>query len=246
MTNEYWAHPTKDGIYIRSDGSDLLYESPRKPKAIDGIPVVAWPDHAKIAIPLVCDADKVVTARDVVLSRDDAIRAGFKIRGADQDAPRNWRSEIMTSPEAQERPAATAELLTSRTSETLTVDQARAFLRGLPVETEQPELSENMTINEDPRAARRAEIDRSMAAFNKNRGYATKSGPQPALGNIEPAKLKRLTELRFAALYAKGQGMSQEAKTLKLALETHDKVGTPLANALTQLSVDASKLLPRI
>ena len=190
----------------------------------------------------------------LLVTATGAKRAGFTVsqiaatqRATPTPDPKSaWRSSIFALSEAQERPAATAELVTSRTPETLTVDHARAFLRGLPVESEPTETQKTMTTNEDPRAARLAEIGNSMAAFNKNRGYTTKATPKPALSNIEPARLKRLAELRYSFLHAKGQGMSQEAKTLRLALETHDKVGTPLANALRQLGVDASKLLPSI
>ncbi|WP_407194295.1 hypothetical protein [Bradyrhizobium sp. STM 3566] len=164
------------------------------------------------------------------------------------DPKASWRSAIFTSPEAKERPSATAELVTSRTPENLTVDQARAFLRGLPVETEHTDTTEEtMTTNDDPRAARLAEISNSMAAFNKNMGYGASKTPMKATtpANVEPAKLKRLTEIRLAAMEASGRGRTQEAKTLRLALETHDRVGTPLSNVFAQLGIDAAKLLPK-
>ncbi|MDA9523052.1 hypothetical protein XI06_22920 [Bradyrhizobium sp. CCBAU 11434] len=146
--------------------------------------------------------------------------------------------------EARERPAATVELLTSRTPETITVDQARAFLRGLPVETENTDTTEEtMTTNDDPRAARLAEIRHSMNAFNKSNGRSVTPVCADAK-DIEPAKLKRLAEIRFSALHAKGQGHSQEARDIRTALATHEKVGTPLAQAFAQLDFDASKLIP--
>lgn len=244
MTNEYWAHPTSEGVYVRPDGSTLLLESQWKLKVIDGAPVVSWPDHARIAAALAYDADKVITARGVVLDRKEAVKAGFKIDAADQSTPRSWRSSIMTSPEAKGRPAATAELLTSRTPETLTVDQARAFLRGLPVETEPTETPETMTTNTDPRAARLAEISGSMAAYNRSMGHRGKpkiAHQAAAPSNIEPAKLKRLAEIRLNALHMNGHGHTQEAKTLRLALDTHNTVGTPISRIFAQLGIDAAK-----
>lgn len=245
---EYWAHPTRDGFYIRADGYNQLYESRRPPAELDGVPVVQWPDHAKIASPLPYDAEKVITARNVVLDRKEALRAGFKICGPNQDGratASSWRSAIYALVEARERPAATAELLTSQTSETFTVDQARAFLRGLPAEAEHTDTTEEttMTTNNDPRAARLAEIRQSMNAFNKSNGYPVKPLRADAK-DIEPARLKRLAEIKYSKLYASGKGMTQEAKSLKLALDTHDKIGTPLVQTLAQLGVDASKLIP--
>lgn len=168
------------------------------------------------------------------------------------DPQSTWRSAIMTSPEAKERPAATAELLTTRTPETLTVEQARAFLRGLPIEAEQTETPDTMTTNDDPRAKRLAEIAAIGPALNKAMGY-TSERPQPAkasqpaaLSNVEPARLKRLAEIRLNALQMNGHGLTQEAKALKLALDTHATTGFPLARALAQLSVDTSKLMPNV
>ncbi|ERF85893.1 MAG: hypothetical protein C207_01068 [Bradyrhizobium sp. DFCI-1] len=148
--------------------------------------------------------------------------------------------------EAQQRPSAAAELLTSRSPDTLTVEQARAFLRGLPVETEHTDTTEEattMTTDTDPRATRLAEIVRSMSAFNKSRGHAGKTIRTDA-NDIDPARLKRLAEIRYSAMYASGRGHTQEAKTLKHALDTHDTTGTPLSRVFAQLGFDTSKLLP--
>lgn len=164
------------------------------------------------------------------------------VSGSDQKA--SWRSAILAAPEAKDRPSATVELVTSQTPETLTLDQARAFLRGLPVETEQTHTTEEtMTTNDDPRTARLAEIGRSMNAFNKMNGHAGKV-IRADVKDIEPAKLKRLTEIRLSALSASGRGHHQEAKLLRLALSTHDSVGTPLSRVFAQLGVDTSKLIP--
>jgi hypothetical protein len=56
----------------------------------------------------------------------------------------------------------------------MSVEAARAFLRGLPTEQLEEELTKT-TNNDDPRAARMAEITNSVAAFNKCRGCSTKS-----------------------------------------------------------------------
>jgi hypothetical protein len=155
-----------------------------------------------------------------------------------------WRSSIFALNEARERPGATAELLTTRTPDTLTVEQARAFLRGLPVESDQTETTETMTTETDPRAARLAEISNSMAAYNKSMGHTAKTKDQPpALSNVEPAKLKRLSELRLAALHANGHANTQEYKKLNLALDTHNRVGTPLSRVFSQLNIDESSFL---
>ncbi|MFU0608744.1 hypothetical protein, partial [Klebsiella pneumoniae] len=132
--------------------------------------------------------------------------------------------------------SATAQLLTSRSPENLTVEQARALLRGLPVETDHTETTEEttMTTDTDPRAARLAEIERSMSAFNKSRGHAGKTIRADA-NDIDPVRLKRLAEMRYSAMYTSGRGHTQEAKTLKHALDTHDTTGTPLSRAFAQL-----------
>lgn len=271
-----WVHPNPllAGFVVLPDGYQLdCAEANAK-----GFTVISWPDGEKLAEPHPHENDSVILARGVVVGRETADKAGFKIgernAAADQSGPRGWRSAIMTSPEAKTRPAATAELLTTRTPETLTVEQARGFLRGLPVETEPTESTETMMTNEDPRAARLAEISNSMAAYNKSQGYAAKAQTAPQLSNIEPAKLKRLAEIeissaafnksrgyaatkaqpalklltenRLSELAASGQARSQEAKSLRLALDTHNSVGTPLGRVLAQLGVDTSKLLPNV
>ncbi|MDI4236799.1 hypothetical protein OZ411_28710 [Bradyrhizobium sp. Arg237L] len=252
MTREYWAHPTVHGRYVRPDGSELLYESRDRLRTIEGASIVSWPDHAKSAAPLQHDAERVIAARGVILDRKEAVRAGFKIetpghRGSSNAAP-SWRAVISNLPEALQRPAATAELLTNRTEDTLSIEQAKAFLRGLPVETnEQPQDETTMTTDTDPKAARLAEIANSMAAVNRNNGYSNgkAKAAAPSLNGIDPSRLKRLAEIRLGALMTNGKGYTQEAKTLKLALDTHETVGTPLHRLFTQLGVDTDKMLPK-
>ncbi|MEY9184552.1 hypothetical protein [Bradyrhizobium sp. USDA 313] len=173
------------------------------------------------------------------ITKDGAKRTALR-----SDSSAAWRTAIFTSPVAKDRPAATAELVNSRGPESLSADQAIAFLRGLPIETTDTDIVEETTMtNDDPRAARLAEIRSTMNAFNKNNGYKVKPSRADASA-VEPAKLKRLAEIRYSALYTNGKGMTQEAKQIKLALDTHENVGTPLAQAFAQLGFDASKLIP--
>jgi hypothetical protein len=188
---------------------------------------------------------------------DSAKSMGFAVskiaaapRASTRPDPRAaWRSAIMKLADANERPSATAELLTTQTPETLSVEAARAFLRGLPIEqTETTE--ETMTTTDDPRAARLAELSASVASFNRDRGWTqrqrTAPTAAPAASNVEPEKLKRLAEIRFAALQANGHGMTQEAKKLKCALDAHGATGAPLGRLLAQLEVDTSKFVRNI
>lgn len=156
-----------------------------------------------------------------------------------------WRAAIIGSLEAKSRDDATAELLTKHSPETLSVEDARAFLRGLP--TEQPERTvSNVTTNTDPRAARIAEINSSLGAYNKSRGFAPKAqaAPTQSVANIEPTKLKRLAELRLNALEtAQAHGADGEAKKLRYALQVHDTTALPLSSVFNQLGVDTSKII---
>ncbi|WP_291843000.1 hypothetical protein [Bradyrhizobium sp.] len=182
-------------------------------------------------------------------------RSGVSTPGAPSVAPvsspaiRAWRSAIFNSPEAKGRDDATVELVVKHSPQTLSVDDARAFLRGLPLETSEPPKAPKVTkTNEDPRAARKAELAASMASFNEGRGYAaqrqTPTTGAPTLTGIEPAKLKRLAELRLNALET-GQAhrVGDEAKKLRYALQVHDQTGLPLANVFAQLGVDTSKIV---
>lgn len=150
---------------------------------------------------------------------------------------RVWLSNIQNSPEARARPAAAAAFLASCTPDTHTTAQAIAFIRGLPVETEHTE-ERTMTTDIDPRAARCAEIQGSMKAFNASRGYTTK----PTQGAVDSAKVQRLAEIRYAAMMQNGKAHTTEARTLKLALDTHATTGAPMDRTLASLGFDVSKL----
>lgn len=248
MSNEStaWANPNPQlqGFVILPDG----FEMERSEAEALGFEIAAWPEAERIATPHPHAKDSVVLPRGRVVSREHAREWGFSIADrAEGNAPKSWRVAIMTLAEARDRPSATAELLASRTPETISVEQARAFLRGLPIElTETTE--ETMTTNDDPRAARRAEIAASVQSFNRDRGWvkaqsaATKPASTPA--NVEPEKLKRFAEIRFNALQMNGRGHTQEAKKLKCALDAHATTGAPLSRLLAQLEVDTSKFIP--
>jgi hypothetical protein len=193
-----------------------------------------------------------------LIERSEAIALGYTIAaGAAPAAPslvappvdgpalqrRVWRAAIFNSPEAKSRDDATAEILMRHSPETLSVQDARAFLRGLPLEISEPPKAPTLTNTEDPRAARRAEIAASVASFNRDRGYATKAS-QPSLAAVDPTKLKRLAEIRLGALEtAQANAAGGEAKKLRYALQVHDQTGVPLANVFTQLGIDTSKIV---
>jgi hypothetical protein len=164
-----------------------------------------------------------------------------------------WRKEIMSSPEARGRDSAVAEILVKHSPETLSADNARAFLRGLPIE--QSERKETMTQNNvDPRAARQAEIAANMRAFNRENGNGranVAAGNNSAkLASVDPVKLKRLAEIRLNALESgqaqdlQGNATSRNETTkLRYALQVHGQTGKPLAEVFAQLGVDTSKIV---
>jgi|GEM_PF-3560898 len=196
-----------------------------------------------------------------------------QVSAAPPTAPSNdpksaWRSAIFTSPEARERPSATAELVSTQSPETLSADAARALLRGLPIESEDTTKENMTTTTEDPKAARLAEISNNMAIINGRKA------PQQSMSDVDPAKLKRLAEIemsmstfntrrgyggsasqpalkqltenRINELAASGQGNSAEAKNLRHALSTNETTAAPLSRVLAQLGADTTKLLPTI
>ncbi|MGY4570793.1 hypothetical protein [Bradyrhizobium sp. USDA 3256] len=209
----------------------------------------------KIAIPLDGTPSVVVLDNGERMTRPKAIAAGYRIVDASAiksaeaatvltDAISRWRLAIECLPEATARAAATAELLASRNPETLTVEQARAFLRGLPVETENTEQQTEDTMTTDPRAERLAEIERSMNAFNRNNGHAGKD-LRAKIADFDPARLRRLAEIKLNAMEANKQGMTSDFKKLKLALDTHSRLGGDFSRVLAQAGVDAQSLAPR-
>ncbi|MGY3589016.1 hypothetical protein ACVIGB_002029 [Bradyrhizobium sp. USDA 4341] len=208
----------------------------------------------KIAIPLDGVPSIVLLDNGSRMTSVKAVAAGYRIVDASAiksaeaanvvvDAVSRWRLAIECLPEATERAAATAELLASRNPETLTVEQARAFLRGLPLETEHTEQTED-TMTTDPRAERLAEIERSMSTFNKNNGHAGKD-LRANIADIDPARLRRLAEIKLNAMNSNGR-MTSDFKKLKLALDTHSRLGGDFSRVLAQAGVNAQSLAPKI
>lgn len=238
-----WFHPNYSEFVVLPDG----YQMHRTDALAKGFSVSAWPDSEKVVTEHPYDDDVAVAARGVVMHRDNARVRGFVIgERIVSDPTRAWRTAILTLPEAKGRPSAAAELAASQTPETMSVEQARAMLRGLP--TEQEEKVETMpTANHDPRVTRLAEITDNARRFNRDRGYANRPSPaarhaSASLATVEPAKLRRLAEIRLAALQVRGEQI--ESKKLRYALDVHSQTGSPLANVFAQLKVDTSKLIP--
>lgn len=217
----------------------------------------------KLAVPLDFMPSIVALNNGERMSRKEAKAKGYKIYGEPEEvapdaaitaksaAHASWRGAVLLLPEARDREAAATEIVNTHTEHTMTVANARAFLRGLPTETTEETTTMTTDTNANPeRAARLAEIQSGMAAFNKGRGY--KSAPNVALRpvqertDIEPVKLQRLTEIRLKGLCQNGRDNSEEAKILRNALDTHHRVGTPLNRALAQHGFDAATLLPKI
>ncbi|MDO8980298.1 MAG: hypothetical protein Q7V17_13800 [Afipia sp.] len=203
------------------------------------------------------DPNKVrLLISNTMLSRKVALKDGYTILKFGELPPnavpdksqneRSWRAAIMNAPEARNRPSAAAEILAGHTSHSMPFESARAFLRGLPVEKQ--DMKEPEKMNDDPRAARRAEIQGSMAVFNKSQGFAASgSRAAPAASTVDPTKLKRLAELRLTALEMRSDGgdasVRLEQKNLRYALSVHSQTGLPLATVFTQMGVDTSKML---
>ena len=210
----------------------------------------------KTAIPLEGTPSIVLLNNGERMKRQAAIAAGYKIHGEpDAAAPDDgnaatlkahqaWRSSVLALPEARDRESAAVEIVTTQTADTMSVANARAFLRGLPTERteDQPTVTTN---NPDPRAARLAEIKSGMSAFNRNNGLTAKAttSAAPSLAGIDPVKLKRLAEIRLNAVESGQAGDYAEGKNLRYALQVHSQTGMPLANVFSQLGVDTSKII---
>jgi hypothetical protein len=207
----------------------------------------------KIATPLDFMPSIVKLDNGVRMTLTEARAQGYKIHGEpDAIAPDNeitakrtahasWRGAVLALPEARDRESAAVEIVTTQTADTMTVASARAFLRGLPVETEETSMPTNDT---DPRAARLAEIEGGMKAFNKGNGYGARANAtpsRPSLAGMGQAKLRRLSEIRLNALESNvaSEPSNGEAKKLRYALSV---TGMALSDVFAQLAVDTSKL----
>ena len=215
----------------------------------------------KLAVPLEGVPSVVVLNNGERMTRKDALAKGYKIHGEpDAAAPddgnaatlkahKAWRSSVLALPEARDREAAATEIVNTHTEHTMSVANARGFLRGLPTETTTEEtitMTTDANVNPE-RAARLAEINGGMQAFNKQRGYGARANsPAPqscgsSLAGMDQAKLRRASEIRLNALES---GMAREAsagetKNLRYALSVQ---GMALADVFAQLNVDTSRL----
>lgn len=275
MANEKvaWITPSPSGkssFCILPDGRELH----REDAEAEGFTVAAWPENERIAVPFGDDPARVVLARGLVVHSRYAIINGFTVSDSLPEAVKAvspaqaWQSAIKALPEASDRMSAAAELLTTQSHTTLTVDAAQAFLRGLPTENtlsvgaaraflhglpmETTKEEPTMSINDHnpERAARREEIKASLSAFNKSRGYgpargsAVSASVSKSLDGVDPAKLKRSAEIRLNALENNqaSEASAGETKKLRYALQVHAEVGTPLLDVFSQLNVDTSKI----
>ncbi len=249
-----WVHPVYGAMVVMPDG----YTMTKNQAASKGIKSIPWPEQLeRTATPHAHDPDKVVLARGATADKAKALQAGFKIVEAAAtilEAPSEitlWRSAIMLLPDARDRPAATAELLSTQSYHTMTVMSARAFLRGLPTELDEQEQP-TMTDQVDPaRAARLAEIQSSVAGFNRSKGYTARCAPQTAShsaragGQADPAQLKRRVELKVAALSTRDDAQARsEVRDLRYALHRNATTSTPLSVALFDLGIDVAKIMP--
>jgi hypothetical protein len=213
----------------------------------------------KLAVPLDFQPSIVVLNNGERMTLKEAKAAGYKIFGEPDDpapvlrageenlrAHKTWRSTILGMPEARNRESAAVELVTTQNRETMSIEAARAFLRGLPTEQAE-EPTATMTMNPDPRATRLAEIEGSMKAFNTSRGHAGKPRAAVSAASVDPVKLQRLADIRLAAITMRiGQGeasLQSEHKKLSYAMSVHAQTGLPLATVFQQLGVDTSKML---
>lgn len=207
----------------------------------------------KIAVPLSGTPSIVLLNNGERMTLEKALKARYRIADAASlsaadtqpgkvNALSAWRANVLAVPEAKGRVSAATQLIEEQPL--MSIDRVRAFLRGLP--TEQTDTTEeiDMTIKEDPaRAARRAEIAASMQSFNRSRGFArpVRAAAKPAVHAVtaDPVKLRRLAEIRLAALQHNGEMV--ESKKLKYALDVQSQTGAPLVNVFATLGVDTSK-----
>jgi hypothetical protein len=214
----------------------------------------------KIAVPLDFAPSIVALNNGERMSRKDAKAKGYKIYGEpDATAPDNetaakltahmsWRGAVLALPEARERESAATGIVNTHTEHTMSVVNARAFLRGLPTETTEETTTMTTDTNTNPeRAARLAEINGGMQAFNKQRGYGARTNVQgsqsrgASLADVDQTKLRRLSQIRLNALEngTAHEASAGETKKLRYALSVE---GMALSDVFAQLAVDTSKL----
>ena len=245
-----WTHPVYKGFVIFSDG----YQLSQSEAVSLGYAIEAWPADQKILEQHPYKKDLLLSARGLALTPAQAATAGFTVaphaNNAETLPETTWRSSLMSIVEGRTRPSALAEILHTQSSASLPFESARAFLRGLP--HEQPEGPEAVTTASDPKAIRLAEIDASMATFNKNNNVYRATKPAAvvsSLSTMDPLTLKRLAEIRLGAITTRLErgesSLRAEHKSLSYAMRVHNVTGQPLATTFTQLGVDTSKMLSK-
>jgi hypothetical protein len=214
----------------------------------------------KLAVPLDFMPSIVALNNGERMSRKEAKAKGYKIYGEPEEvapdaaitaksaAHASWRGAVLALPDARERRSAAAEIVNTHTKHSMSVLNARAFLRGLPTETTEETITMTTDTNANPeRAARLAEINGGMQAFNKQRGYGARTnapGSQSrgaSLADVDQTKLRRLSQIRLNALESNTahEASAGETKKLRYALSVE---GMPLSDVFAQLNVDTSKL----
>jgi hypothetical protein len=249
-TKEAWIYPNPllDDYVVLPEG----YRIKRKEAEAKGFTVSSWPGSERTATPHPHETDMAILPRGQVVSLDSAKSMGFTVSArapeATADPNRSWRSAILSAPEAIDRASATVELITTQSPATMSVANARAFLRGLPTETTEETTTMTTDTNANPeRAARLAQISANAKAFNKQRGYGAGANAPASqlrgasLAGVDPAKLRRLAEIRLSALEncTAHEASAGETKKLRYALSVQ---GMALSDVFTQLNVDTSKL----
>jgi hypothetical protein len=252
-----WRHPVHGRLVILPDGHTMTGS-----KALNqGWKIEDFPANvARTATPHPHEKDLVLIARGATAERAKAIEAGFTVDesavspsatgsiSAKSAAHASWRGAVLALPDARERGFAAAEIVNTHTEHTMSVANARAFLRGLPTETTEETTTMTTDTNANPeRAARLAEINGGMRAFNKQRGYGARvnttasqsRGASPA--DVDQTKLRRLSQIRLNALESgtAHEASAGETKKLRYALSV---TGMALSDVFAQLNVDTSRL----
>ena len=128
-----------------------------------------------------------------------------------------YATEIEALPEAKDRPAAAAEIWASHTAQTMPVERAAAFLRGLPVEAAPvPAVVANSPLSAADNAMFKRKIEIRIGGLNAK----ADRGNNPAARN--------------------------EATKLGWALRTRDATGCSFGEALTGAGLDARATISSI
>ena len=80
------------------------------------------------------------------------------------DADKEWAKQVLASPEAKDRPKSARDIVERYGHTTLPLDRARAFLRGLPLETSAPDggLAERFAMEEAQHQSDKKTLQRKL------------------------------------------------------------------------------------